>query len=98
MVLEILRQNGIQNPSSKDAANYIHDSLHDTHRVERYFEEDYEKRIISSHPVSRLGDYPYPPMSADDYYDLFEELQEVYQYLLTGYVQQWRLRRAGLID
>ena len=34
-------------------------------------------------------------MSAEDYYDLFVELQEVYQYLLTGHVQPWRLKRAG---
>lgn len=98
MVLSALEQGGKQNPTAKDAANFIHDALHDINRVERYFEEDYERRIISFHPVSRLGNYPYPPMSADDYYDLFSELQEVYQYLLTGYVHPWRLKRAGMTE
>ena len=98
MVLLALEEGGKQSPSAKDAANYIHDALHDTYRVERYFEEDYETRIMSFHPVSRYGNSPYPPMSADDYYNLFEELQEVYQYLLIGYVHPWRLKRAGLIE
>lgn len=98
IVLGILEAAGNPAPTSKDAATFIRDALHDHRQIERYFEEDYERRIISFHPESRLGNYPYPPMSAEDYYDLFVELQEVYQYLLTGHVQPWRLKRAGVLN
>lgn len=97
MVLGTLEANGLANPSASDAATFIHDALFDVRRVERYFEEDYEKRVISFHPESRYGAYPYPPLSADDYYNLFDELLEVYVYLFTGYVHPWRLKRAGIL-
>jgi hypothetical protein len=97
IVLAILKETGNPNPTAVDAASYIHDALHDINRVGKYFEEDYERRIISLHPESRFGNYPYPPMTAEDYYDLFAELQEVYQYVLTGFVHPWRLKRAGLL-
>ena len=97
IIVAILKEAGNPNPTAADAAGYIHDALHDINRVEKYFEEDYERRIISLHPESRLGNYPYPPMTAEDYYDLFAELQEVYQYVLTGFVHPWRLKRAGLL-
>lgn len=91
-----LQATGNANPSAGDAATFIHDALFDVRRVEKYFEEDYEKRVISFHPDSRFGSYPYPPLAADDYYNLFDELLEVYLYLLTGYVHPWRLERAGI--
>lgn len=96
MVREELEASGTPGASARDAAAFIHDALFDVYRVEKYFEEDYEKRVISFHPESRYGSYPYPPLMADDYYNLFDELLEVYLYLFTGYVHSWRLARAGI--
>lgn len=86
MVLRKLKQNGIKEPNAKDAAQFIHDAFYDVNRLEKYFEEDYEKRVQSFHPQSRYGTYPYPPIMADDYFQLFNDLLEVYAYLLIGYV------------
>jgi hypothetical protein len=86
MVIRKLKENGIKEPNAKDAAQFIHDAFYDVNRLEKYFEEDYEKRILSFHPESRYGIYPHPPIMADDYYFLFNDLLEVYAYLLIGFV------------
>ena len=86
MVLRKLKQNGIKEPNAKDAAQFIHDAFYDVNRLERYFEEDYEKRVLSFHPENRYGISPYPPIMVDDYFFLFNDLLEVYAYLLIGFV------------
>jgi len=93
LVLRKLRETGNQQPTAKDAATFIHDAFNDVNRLEKYFEEDYERRITSFHPENRLGVFPHPPMMADDYYFLFNDLLEVYRYLLTGYVHPMHLEK-----
>lgn len=95
MVLRKLREAGYQQPTAKDAANFIHDAFYDVNRLEKYFEEDYERRIASFHPESRLGAFSHPPMMADDYYFLFNDLLEVYRYLLIGYVHPMHLEKKA---
>ena len=86
MVLRELRNKGLNNPTSSDAMQYIHDAFCDIHRLDKYFEEYYEGRIKSMHPESRFGIFPHAPLIADDFYDLVDNLSEVYAFLLTGYV------------
>lgn len=94
LVLRRLRESGKVNPTAKDAATFIHDAFSDVYRLEKYFEEDYEKRIFSFHPESRIGTYAFPPLAADDYYCLYDGLLEVFAFLLTGYVHP-KYRKAS---
>ena len=87
LVMRALRAKGIPEPTSKDAMIYIHDAFNDVIRVDKYFEEYYEGRIMTFHPESRYGIYPHAPLAADDYYCLFNDMLEVYAFLLCGYVQ-----------
>lgn len=86
MVLRELRKNGVKDPSSSDAMQYIHDAFYDVYRVDKYFEEYYEGRIKTMHPESRFGIFPHAPLMVDDFYHLADDLLEVYAFLLTGYV------------
>lgn len=86
LVIRALKAKGIAEPTSKDAMTYIHDAFYDIHRVEKYFEEYYEGRIMTFHPESRYGIYPHAPLAADDYYFLFNDMLEVYAFLISGYV------------
>lgn len=86
IVLRQLKQQGIKNPNSSDAMEYIHNSFHDTYRSKEYFEEYYESRIKTVHPESRFGIFPHAPLMADDFFDLKDDLLGVYKFLLTGYI------------
>lgn len=86
LVLRELKNKGVNNPTSQDAMTFIHDAFYDTHRVDKYFEEYYEGRVMSFHPESRLGIHPHAPLAADDYFDLFDNMIEVYAFLICGYV------------
>ena len=86
LVLRALKHQGIKNPSSSDAMKYIHDAFNDIYRTEKYFEEYYEDRIRTVHPESRFRIFPHAPLMVDDFYDLKDDLVEVYLFLLTGYV------------
>jgi hypothetical protein len=85
LVLRKLQFNGVTNPSSKDAAEYIA-SVFYSKAANRYFEEYYESRIMSFHPESRFGVFPHAPLMVDDCYDLFNDLIEVYCYLICGHI------------
>jgi hypothetical protein len=86
LVLRELKSRGIENPTSQDAMTYIHDAFYDIHRVDKYFEEYYEGRIMSLHPESRFGVHPHAPLAVDDCYELFNDMIEVYAFLICGYV------------
>lgn len=86
MVLRELRKNGVKDPSSSDAMQYIHNAFYDIYRIDKYFEEYYEGRIKSMHPESRFGIFPHAPLMVDDFYHLADDLLEVYAFLLAGYV------------
>ena len=89
MVLRHLRNEGVKDPSVKDASALIKEvfsHLNPADFDETYFGWDYETRIMSFHPASRYGLYQNPPMRADDFYDLRSSLRDVYRFLLAGYV------------
>jgi hypothetical protein len=50
----------------------------------RYFQEFYDNRTRTLHPGSRLGDFPYAPLAADDYNHLRSVLPGIFGYLVTG--------------
>ncbi|NKB58177.1 MAG: hypothetical protein GKS00_17775 [Alphaproteobacteria bacterium] len=86
LVVRTLKEKGILEPTSKDAMAYIHDSFNDVYRIEHYFEEYYENRVTTFHPESRFGIFPHAPLQADDYYFLFNDLLEIYAFLICGYI------------
>ena len=86
LVLRELKNLGNKNPTSQDAMTYIHDAFYDIYRVEKYFEEYYEGRIKSLHPESRFGIHPHAPLAVDDCFHLFDDMIEVYAFLICGYV------------
>jgi hypothetical protein len=98
MVLRELKRIGIKNPSSSDAMTYIHDAFHDIYRTDKYFEEYYEGRIKTVHPESRFGVFPHAPLQADDFFDLKDDLLEVYTFLLTGYVNPKHKEKMKHLD
>lgn len=86
IVLRELKKQGVNNPTSQDAMLYINDAFYDKNRVNKYFEEYYEGRIMSLHPESRFGIHPHAPLAVDDCYELFNDMIEVYAFLICGYV------------
>ena len=86
LVLRKLRQQGVKNPSSKDAAAYIYSVFNIVDGADNYFESDYEDRIMLFHPESKFGIFSKAPLYIDDGYALFNNLIEIYAFLIAGYV------------
>lgn len=96
LVLRELKKQGVNNPTSQDAMTYIHDAFYDINRVDKYFEEYYEGRIMSFHPESRFGIHPHAPLAVDDCYGLFDDMIEVYAFLICGYVHPKHKEKLAL--
>lgn len=88
LVVNMLKAGGITNPSSTDAGRWLDDTFNRPLGIDpgerKYFEELYERRIITMHPSSRYGDCPYAPLAVDDLFDLRRDLREVFAYLVSG--------------
>ena len=86
----ILRRLGetMQNPSNRDASKYLGEVFESRYVPERYFESYYEDRIAAIHPSSRRGVFPDAPLAADDYFDLYDQMCSLYDFLLTGTVRE----------
>lgn len=89
MVLRHLVQSGNRNPSAKDAGDWLYRTFDERLGLAypddyRYFQEFYDNRIRTLHPGSRLGDFPYAPLAADDYSHLRSVLPGIFGYLVTG--------------
>jgi len=89
ITLRVLRERGTQNPSAIDAGNFIEKVFGGLSDGLPYFRDWYADRIMTSHPSSRFGTFAYPPLEADDYYDLRDSLHHVYVYLITGEVMTY---------
>lgn len=86
LVLRKLKTDGIKEPTSRDAHNFIDETFNNNKFGSgKYFEIYYERRIKSMHPESRFGVYPHAPLMADDFYDLYDDLLDVFTYLICGY-------------
>ena len=84
MIFDLLRRNGNLNPSSRDASECLALAFGEIPRGDNYFEDFYEDRNIMIHPRSRRGDFSYPPLAADDFYDLRPAVIAVLVWLITG--------------
>ncbi len=85
LVLRLLKESGIKNPSSIDAGRFINEQFNNNSKEMRYFEEYYEDRIRTLHPVSRFGEYPVPPLSYDDFYFLRDDLNSIFAKLVADH-------------
>lgn len=89
LVLRHLTQSGIRNPGAKDAGDWMYRTFDERLGLAypenyRYFQDFYDNRIRTLHPGSRLGDFPYAPLAADDYSHLRSVLPSIFAYLITG--------------
>lgn len=89
LVLRHLRENGIVNPSSTHAGDWLYKTFDEPMGVHgaaglKYFEEFYAQRVQTVHPGSRYGDVPFAPVMADDYIHLRQALPGVFGYLVLG--------------
>jgi hypothetical protein len=67
MILKRLRIEGKRDPNARDAAEWLYEHF-DKHLgiqkpLERYFAEFYDQRIMTLHPSSRFGEFPYAPLT-----------------------------------
>jgi len=88
LILKRLKQEGVAQPNAKDAASWLHNHF-DRHLgfqqpLERYFQEFYDQRVMTLHPSSRLGEFPYAPLMHDDYFHLRGSLRAILAYLVSG--------------
>ncbi|WP_454669196.1 hypothetical protein [Achromobacter kerstersii] len=88
LVKRHLQDVGIKEPSAHDAAVWLHHhfdapfGLHAPHETEKYFEEFYEQRVMTLHPLNKYGEIPYAPIMHDDIPHLRRSLREIFAYLL----------------
>lgn len=85
--MEIIRRRlaaNQENPGPEDASRYLAEAFGNQVMQDRYFGEYYDDRIRTVHPDNRFGAFPYAPLMADDYFDLYDQLRSVYDFLLTG--------------
>ena len=86
IVKRVLRADGIDSPSARDAGEFLDDAFESEWESDGYFADYYEDRIKTIHPASRYGVYPGPCLSHDDVWDLGVSLIPVYDFLVTGHV------------
>jgi hypothetical protein len=83
MILRLLREQGVSNPTALDAGALIDEVFDPEIETGSYFEGYYEDRIKTMHPSSRFGVYAVPPLDHDDYLFLRYAMVEVYYWLIT---------------
>ncbi len=84
LVLQTLRETGVANPTSEDAARYFEKISGYGAYWEKFFEDDYENRIRAIHPDNRFGAEVIPQFQADDFYELNEMLILLFYFFVTG--------------
>jgi hypothetical protein len=83
LVLQKLRESGIANPTSTDAARYFDKVSGLGTDWEKFFEDDYENRIRAIHPDNRFGAEAVPQFLADDFLELYDALIPFFHFLIT---------------
>jgi hypothetical protein len=84
LILRKLRDAGVTNPGSVDAASLIEKTFGEAPSGRGYFEDYYSDRIMTMHPQSRFGIFPYAPISNSDFFGLYYSLREVYRWIILG--------------
>ena len=83
LILKRLRESGVVNPSSSDAAKYFDQISGYNTEWEKFFEDDYENRIRAIHPENRFGAEARPQFLADDFYELNDMLVPLFNFLVS---------------
>jgi hypothetical protein len=84
IVLRLLREQGVSDPTALDAGALVDaEVFNHRHGADNYFGDFYEDRIKTMHPSSRFGVFAVPPLHFDDYFFLRHALVEVYHWLIT---------------
>ncbi len=86
IVKRLLRANGVQNPSAKDAGLFLDEAFDSAWDSDGYFVDFYEDRVKTVHPASRYGTFPGACLSVDDVLHLRPSLVHLYDFLITGHV------------
>lgn len=89
LVRRRLQSSGLANPSAADAAAFVGEVFNEE-PLERYFSDYYDSRVMSMHPESRFGIFPFAPLAVDDYYHLHGSMRALYAYIIADYVELWR--------
>lgn len=88
LVCNELQKTDIKQPTARDAAQWLHDHFDSFYGLEqpmeRYFEEFYDQRIMTMHPSSRFGDFPFSPIMHDDFVHLRRSLPQIFAYIASG--------------
>lgn len=88
LIVKRLKKQGVSQPGAKHAAEWLHEhfdsQLGFQQPAERYFHEFYDQRVMTLHPSSRLGEFPYAPLMHDDYFHLRGSLRSIFAYLVLG--------------
>ena len=79
-----LEDMGVESPSIESAIEYVSSGVAPKEDALRYFKECYDKRVTLVHPVNRVTGDPVPLLWADDLYDNYEVVSEVWRRLLLG--------------
>ena len=85
LVLKKLREEGVANPTSKDAAKYFEKISGYETEWANFFEDDYEKRIRAIHPDNRFGAETIPEFLADDFIELNSVLIPLFHYFASEF-------------
>jgi hypothetical protein len=86
IVKGILRAQGIERPTAKDAGDFVDNVFDNRFASEGYFPDYYEDRIRTVHPASRYGIFPGAGLAHDDVWELGIDLVHLYDFLVTGQV------------
>jgi hypothetical protein len=84
IILERLKDFGMNNPSNKDASDYILEQFGESYRLDRYYQDFYDDRIKAIHPNSRFGTAKFVPLYTDDLYILYDDLLRNFEFLITN--------------
>jgi hypothetical protein len=83
LILQRLRDTGIVNPTSADAARYFERITGYETDWDKFFENDYDNRIRAIHPDNRFGAEAIPQLTADDFFELYDELVPLFSCLVS---------------
>jgi hypothetical protein len=83
LVLQKLRESGIVNPTSADAATYFEEISGYKTEWEKFFEDDYKNRIRALHPDNRFGAEAIPQFLADDFLELNAVLIQFFYFIVS---------------
>lgn len=82
LILRMLREAGLPNPSSVDAASFMSEAFGERPSGRKYFEDYYQDRIMTFHPESRFGVVPYAPLMNSHFYGLYYDLRDIYRWIV----------------